>query len=185
MYTPLTDRALRSGIALLSALCALALSQPALAQTQQPTNIQIEQFEPLPTQGYNLLNNASSDGLSHMKFSFGLFYHFVKDPLQLVDRNDPDTVVSRVIANQHKAGAQWGAARELTVAAKDDPWLFGAGRNLIQMQNHAVLSWVEQGFMFAFFWAAAAGIYLLLRANVRSEERRVGKECRSRWSPYH
>src|SRR5256885_16807384 len=23
------------------------------------------------------------------------------------------------------------------------------------------------------------------RDNVRSEERRVGKECRSRWSPYH
>ena len=22
-------------------------------------------------------------------------------------------------------------------------------------------------------------------SNVRSEERRVGKECRSRWSPYH
>ena len=22
-------------------------------------------------------------------------------------------------------------------------------------------------------------------AEVRSEERRVGKECRSRWSPYH
>ena len=22
-------------------------------------------------------------------------------------------------------------------------------------------------------------------ANKRSEERRVGKECRSRWSPYH
>ena len=27
---------------------------------------------------------------------------------------------------------------------------------------------------------------LLVRAGVyRSEERRVGKECRSRWSPYH
>ena len=25
----------------------------------------------------------------------------------------------------------------------------------------------------------------LLEADVRSEERRVGKECRSRWSPYH
>src|SRR2546430_5010033 len=25
----------------------------------------------------------------------------------------------------------------------------------------------------------------LIRANPRSEERRVGKECRSRWSPYH
>ena len=24
-----------------------------------------------------------------------------------------------------------------------------------------------------------------LRAQLRSEERRVGKECRSRWSPYH
>ena len=23
------------------------------------------------------------------------------------------------------------------------------------------------------------------RASTRSEERRVGKECRSRWSPYH
>src|SRR2546429_2678204 len=26
---------------------------------------------------------------------------------------------------------------------------------------------------------------LLLYENLRSEERRVGKECRSRWSPYH
>ena len=25
----------------------------------------------------------------------------------------------------------------------------------------------------------------LLKENIRSEERRVGKECRSRWSPYH
>ena len=24
-----------------------------------------------------------------------------------------------------------------------------------------------------------------IRATIRSEERRVGKECRSRWSPYH
>ena len=28
----------------------------------------------------------------------------------------------------------------------------------------------------------ANGIYVV---NLRSEERRVGKECRSRWSPYH
>ena len=26
---------------------------------------------------------------------------------------------------------------------------------------------------------------LVLEPNRRSEERRVGKECRSRWSPYH
>src|SRR5690349_23956244 len=27
--------------------------------------------------------------------------------------------------------------------------------------------------------------YGLTEATIRSEERRVGKECRSRWSPYH
>ena len=26
---------------------------------------------------------------------------------------------------------------------------------------------------------------LIIHGNIRSEERRVGKECRSRWSPYH
>src|SRR5260370_8058607 len=31
---------------------------------------------------------------------------------------------------------------------------------------------------------AMVGVEALL-TNVRSEERRVGKECRSRWSPYH
>ena len=29
------------------------------------------------------------------------------------------------------------------------------------------------------------GIVLVFAILVRSEERRVGKECRSRWSPYH
>src|SRR5256885_1625045 len=33
--------------------------------------------------------------------------------------------------------------------------------------------------------AAAAGILRVANSNMRSEERRVGKECRSRWSPYH
>ena len=28
-------------------------------------------------------------------------------------------------------------------------------------------------------------MYVDLYADMRSEERRVGKECRSRWSPYH
>src|SRR2546425_12170773 len=33
--------------------------------------------------------------------------------------------------------------------------------------------------------AAAATTLLALVHHARSEERRVGKECRSRWSPYH
>src|SRR5687768_211637 len=35
-----------------------------------------------------------------------------------------------------------------------------------------------------FFWTHV-GAVLLLMGMLRSEERRVGKECRSRWSPYH
>ena len=27
--------------------------------------------------------------------------------------------------------------------------------------------------------------FMMKLATLRSEERRVGKECRSRWSPYH
>src|SRR3989449_4630935 len=35
-------------------------------------------------------------------------------------------------------------------------------------------------------WTAALALWgLLRRGSTRSEERRVGKECRSRWSPYH
>ena len=30
-----------------------------------------------------------------------------------------------------------------------------------------------------------AAIFTMLIWGTRSEERRVGKECRSRWSPYH
>ena len=32
---------------------------------------------------------------------------------------------------------------------------------------------------------AADKMMKVLEAETRSEERRVGKECRSRWSPYH
>src|SRR5256885_11315505 len=30
-----------------------------------------------------------------------------------------------------------------------------------------------------------AALLVIIHSGVRSEERRVGKECRSRWSPYH
>ena len=38
---------------------------------------------------------------------------------------------------------------------------------------------------FAGFVDSAAGGGGLISLPARSEERRVGKECRSRWSPYH
>ena len=36
-----------------------------------------------------------------------------------------------------------------------------------------------------FLWTYERNGFINLNVKVRSEERRVGKECRSRWSPYH
>ena len=41
-----------------------------------------------------------------------------------------------------------------------------------------VLTWIMNN-------GALVGLFILCVALFRSEERRVGKECRSRWSPYH
>ena len=43
-------------------------------------------------------------------------------------------------------------------------------------------STADNGFSFQKNWALKK---LLELEDSRSEERRVGKECRSRWSPYH
>ena len=37
----------------------------------------------------------------------------------------------------------------------------------------------------AFNFFVSKGLTKYQSAAIRSEERRVGKECRSRWSPYH
>ena len=41
------------------------------------------------------------------------------------------------------------------------------------------------GFASGVMVAASVWSLLIPAMNMRSEERRVGKECRSRWSPYH
>ena len=46
-------------------------------------------------------------------------------------------------------------------------------RACFQESGDMILVWTKD---------TAAGLY---RVDRRSEERRVGKECRSRWSPYH
>ena len=40
-------------------------------------------------------------------------------------------------------------------------------------------------FLYRQILVAAAPLHFILTNSRRSEERRVGKECRSRWSPYH
>ena len=58
----------------------------------------------------------------------------------------------------------------------------------LEFLGDAVLQIVVTEHIFRSFPDLAEGQLAKLRASVvltRSEERRVGKECRSRWSPYH
>ena len=43
----------------------------------------------------------------------------------------------------------------------------------------------REGFAAKYILSELPGISMIQVSSVRSEERRVGKECRSRWSPYH
>src|SRR3712207_9157907 len=64
----------------------------------------------------------------------------------------------------------------------------GGGGKIINLAS--VLSF-SGGIVVPSYAATKAGVANLTRAlanewaSLRSEERRVGKECRSRWSPYH
>ena len=55
------------------------------------------------------------------------------------------------------------------------------------LQNWTKRGWVENSKLKKYNINQVAHILIInmLRSCMRSEERRVGKECRSRWSPYH
>src|SRR2546425_4157864 len=62
-------------------------------------------------------------------------------------------------------GLQW--VRKGVLRVSRDGWTVGVGEQQVEEAVGNGFDWT--GFLLAF----------------RSEERRVGKECRSRWSPYH
>ena len=53
---------------------------------------------------------------------------------------------------------------------------------LRRRDKDAEITVVERGQQVSY---GACGFPYYIGGDVRSEERRVGKECRSRWSPYH
>src|SRR5687767_15480758 len=57
---------------------------------------------------------------------------------------------------------------------RDDAFTHGGRRFLVVLEFSDALAQRSEG------WIDLAAL-----AALRSEERRVGKECRSRWSPYH
>src|SRR5688572_17360463 len=58
-------------------------------------------------------------------------------------------------------------------------------RNATILENNIVQTAGSAGESIAFGVGVTMPAILILGFDLRSEERRVGKECRSRWSPYH
>ena len=91
------------------ALLLVLLTAPAYAQDNSTgTAFQVEHFEPLPSQGTNILNTGKSDVLGHLKPSGGVFFHYVDSPLRLVNQDDPDNDPQALIKNQLKTEI-WGS----------------------------------------------------------------------------
>ena len=62
---------------------------------------------------------------------------------------------------------------------------FGFVDAMIKRINNDYSYGVDTSRVYATGFSNGADISLALACVRRSEERRVGKECRSRWSPYH
>ncbi len=90
-------------LAMYGVLIAASLLSASASAQENSTSFQVEHFEPLPSQGLNILSTAKSDVLPHLTPSAGVFGHYVKDPLKLVSTSDPDEVRERIIAHQIKA----------------------------------------------------------------------------------
>src|SRR2546422_10212573 len=79
---------------------------------------------------------------------------------------------------QHADAQERGQARSMVVSrycivAAESPLAAQAGVEILERGGNAVDA------------AIAGNAMMGVIAPMRSEERRVGKECRSRWSPYH
>src|ERR1043166_2499338 len=95
-----------------------------------------------------------------------------------------------VLGFAKKTDFSQGPYRWLTIASSEDP--DGTELQLARNENPAAKTYQQAIFQqnqpaFMFFTDDIKGDYEKIKARgaERSEERRVGKECRSRWSPYH
>jgi len=90
----------------------------------------------------------------------------------------PDVGIPGIEANSGSLGMGISKGRGMAWAKR----FLGHGGRVVVMTGDGEL---QEGQNFEGLQAAAAHTQGNLWVVVRSEERRVGKECRSRWSPYH
>src|SRR3712207_9521756 len=70
------------------------------------------------------------------------------------------------------------------ISAQELPRFSGWERRGVELY-HALLTFAPARYFFYLFGPFFHVLVRLEATGKRSEERRVGKECRSRWSPYH
>src|SRR5215213_2269634 len=96
-------------------------------------------------------------------------------------------------AEKAKNAAQRLVAQEPDVVGGMGAWLSTFTLAVTEVTERAQLPWLtlsyadsitDRGFKYVFQSSMPAGKQAI-ETLPRSEERRVGKECRSRWSPYH
>ena len=89
-------------IALVAA--TLCLAAPAL-HAQAPgstTSFQLEQWEPSPLMGTDILSVSTSDVTPHLRPSFGILVHYVDDPLVVRRVRAQEVIKSRLVDDQLK-----------------------------------------------------------------------------------
>src|SRR5882724_6551060 len=99
------------------------------------------------------------------------------------------------LRNTASEGEYWGVSEvstdEIVVPTRGSDWYdngtwLETHRQTWSANSPATLSFVNNVWNTAYAGIARSNVLLeALQSTARSEERRVGKECRSRWSPYH
>ena len=85
--------------------------------------------------------------------------------MKLVDKFEPEVIVLDLSNDQHIFG---GKLKEKDINTRRRKIKFSYNGQLLDLTGISCRAFIKKP-----------------DDTVRSEERRVGKECRSRWSPYH
>ena len=103
-------------------------------------------------------------------------------------------IVAESVAFFYEPEGDWVKDEEAPLF-RDPPGRFAAGRDaLVSLESQVRDAGEPEGVVLRFGWFYGPGTYYdrggsvaeeVTKRRYRSEERRVGKECRSRWSPYH
>lgn len=127
---------------ILGMLCALCVALYGVdVQAQQATAFQLEHFEPLPSQGKNVLNVGTSARLEHLGWSASVLFHYVDDPLVLVG-TETQTTQARLVDQQLKMELMGSIGlfsfAELGVALPLVPYQSGDDLSIIGVNNQRV-----------------------------------------------